>query len=191
MATIHRPPVVTRYNPRDATAAVNSHCWQNELNLILKGQDKFFTAGGPEYDYPNPRGPIQNYDLKTWVNTSLRLLGKDKFFTSGGPEYDYQNPRAPGRSVDLLTWIQGFDPNINVPSRTFVYDYPNPRGAPHFVKDWVQGFHPRMLPPVPTYDWPVPKGRIPSVDLRTWINEGALEVEITYPHSQYDWPNPS
>jgi len=50
-------------------------------------------------DWPNPIGPVQNYDLRTFLNAlELPLLGQDKFF--GGPgqgpaNLDWPVPKGP------------------------------------------------------------------------------------------------
>src|SRR6266852_2830634 len=111
MATVLRPPVVTRTWPRDPLGvAVNSQgqVWQNGLLNLLRGKDTFFgTPGmGPDFDWPNPRGYVPSVALKTWLDpTKQWLFGKDQFFTSPGrgPTYDYPNPRGYVPPIALRT----------------------------------------------------------------------------------------
>ncbi len=105
MANIYRQPIITRIWARDpAGVAVRSQgdVWQNQLTTNLASQDKFFGAGGPRYDYPNPRGYVPAIVLKTWVH------GRP-FFYSTPPaiqtNYDRPNPRGPLYPIDLRTWI--------------------------------------------------------------------------------------
>jgi hypothetical protein len=185
-----RPPVVTRIWPRNpAGAAVNSQAGVSSNNaLILVGQDKFFGAGGPTYDYPNPRAAARASDLRTWVESvNLNLLGQDKFFGAGGPTYDYPNPRAPGRSIDLRTWVWS-TPFGYFPQPFFGlaghpnYDWPNPRAPARSIdlRTWAWALS-LLLPTaeetaVANYDQPNPRGYRYPTDLRTWINQGNIQL---------------
>lgn len=123
---VTRPPTITRIWPRDpAGVAVRaqSDVWQNQLTTNLKSQDKFFGAGGPNYDYPNPRGYVPAITLKTWIQ-------QRPFFYSPAvriqQNYDRPNPRGPLYSIDLRTWInQGniqLGRVIGIPTLAFTSD---------------------------------------------------------------------
>lgn len=155
MSSILRPPLITRIWPRDPNGvAVNAQTavWQNPLLNTLAGQDKFFGAGGPTYDYPNPRGypfPIVN---RTIALFPLQLIGKDQFFGAGGPTYDYPNPRAPAYPSDLRTWIVGLPLTLRPPQPTAVAGHPN-------------------------YDQPNPNlGRPFPISLRGFIHQGNIQL---------------
>ena len=112
MATIFRPPVVTRIPRRGpvlSVLAAEDAVRSNRLLDLLKSQDAFFGAPGmgPDYDYPNPRGRVPAISLRTWVwSYNLNLIGADQFFGPAGvgPVYDYPNPRQRLGAIGLRTW---------------------------------------------------------------------------------------
>lgn len=188
MATVVRPPIITRLWSRDPAGVATraqSDVWQNQLTTNLRGQDQFFGAGGPNYDYPNPRAPARASDLRTWLGPiNLNLLSQDKFFGAGGPNYDYPNPRGYVPSIDLKTWIQQ-RPFYYSPAAFFGlaghpnFDQPNPRGYqyPITLRTWTIPLFPLLQGIVAiqtNYDRPNPRGPLYSIDLRTWINQGVL-----------------
>lgn len=191
MATVLRPAIITRIWARDPgnTVAVNAQAnvWQNQLLTNLRGQDKFFGAGGPNYDYPNPRAPARASDLRTWTwPLNLNLLGQDKFFGAGGPNYDYPNPRAPARASDLRTWINA-TPFYYIPQPFFGlaghpnFDWPNPRGPvyPITLRTWTWPLFPLLQGIIAlriNYDQPNPIGPRFPIDLRGWINQGNIQL---------------
>ncbi len=127
MADNLRAPIfATRIWARDpAGVAVRAQgdVWQNQLTTNLAGQDQFFGAGGPNYDYPNPRGYIPAIILKTWIQQ------RPFYYSPSIPipqSYDRPNPRGPLYSIDLRTWIhQGniqLGRVIGIPTLAFTSD---------------------------------------------------------------------
>lgn len=111
--------------PGDFPIALRTHADPVKLNLL--GQDVFFgLAGHPNYDQPNPIGPV-TYQHRTFVNTiNLNLLGQDFF---------------PIRAVDVPFPPGSRPTNIN---RTFEHSTPLPLigqdkvyGAPGQVPTYV------------------------------------------------------
>lgn len=149
MATVLRPPIITRLWSRDpAGVAVRAqgNVWQNGLPLLLR--DKFYGLGGPSYDYPNPRGYVPASTLRTWAwSLPLSLRPQPPFATGGFPKYDYPNPRGPLYPISLRTWTV----SLNAPLQGVVALEAN-------------------------YDWPNPRGPLYSIDLRTWINQGNIQL---------------
>jgi len=177
MATIPRPPIITRLRPTDPanTAAVQSQAWvwQNPLTTIFMG------LGAPppstNYDWPNPRGYIPVIDLRTWAwGVPLNLVGQDQFFgLPGNPNYDWPNPRGYIPAIDLKTWA--WPVNLNLLNQDKFFGL---AGAVNF-------------------NWPVPsRGYIPAIDLRTWTQSvplnllGKDQFFGLAGHPNYDWPNP-
>src|SRR5438094_8161469 len=107
MATIFRPPLITKYETPKGLLPRLIPDQQNLVSSTLKGKDTFFYGAGrgPVYDYPNPIGCVVKnttawpIELRTWRNpTALNLLGKDKFFGEAGQpptQTDQPNPRGP------------------------------------------------------------------------------------------------
>ena len=169
----------------------------DSYKLILLGQDQFFggSGQGPSYDYPNPRGPVHNYDLKTWLN-GFRI----NLLTPSFINYDWPNPRGPVHNYDLKTWLNGF--RINLLTPPFInYDWPNPKGPVHNydLKTWL-GFQINLPAPsnpsFTNYDWPNPRGYLPAL-WRTHTDSYKLMLigqdQFFGGFGQgptYDWPNP-
>jgi len=187
VATVLRPPVITRLWSRDPAGVATraqSDVWQNQLLTNLRSQDAL-PVGGPDYDYPNPRGPARASDLRTWLwPVQLNLLGQD-LLPSGGPDYDWPNPRGPLYPITLRTWTKE-TPFFFAPQPFFGlaghpnFDQPNPRGPLRAI-DLITWAHPLPIvlyaleeTAVINYDWPNPKGSIYANFLRGWINQGIL-----------------
>lgn len=201
MATVLRPPL---YSPRLTVAFPYRAIFdepQNRLLNLLKSKDKLFGAAGETqvYDYPNPRGPVYNITLRTWLDPlKLNLRGKDKFFGAPGqpPDYDWQNPIR--RAVipqahtlgNLLETTLGTNP---VPFG--LDDWPNPlrRAAlPTRWESYSNLLETTLAVPFAMRDWPNPLGRSYPVALRTHLNLLAVTLVPldVLPFSLMDWPNP-
>lgn len=105
MATVFRQPIATRIWPRDPAGVAiraQSDVWQNQLTTNLLNQDKFFGAGGPNYDYPNPRGYVPAIVLRTWIQPRPIFYSPAERIQQ---TYDRPNPRGPRYPIDLRTWI--------------------------------------------------------------------------------------
>src|SRR5437773_1374935 len=152
MATIFRPPLITRIERTIPSRSLLDLDRGSLLLTTLKSQDQFFgVAGNPNYDWPNPTlrkpPPVDNY---TWRDPlKLNLLGKDQFFGAPGQPlvYDWQNPRGYAFPTENRTYID----------------------ASEFwmLKDAFFG-----LAGNPNFDWPNPRSATPAIQLRTW--EGNL-----------------
>ena len=196
MATIFRPPIITRRWPKDPRGpALRTHgeTRQNPLLTVLKSQDQFFGAAGqvPTYERPNPLRPRYPIVLRTFTNSvELQLIGKDLFFGAPGQVVTYQpppNPRGKPYPTDLRTFVNplelplfGQDQFFGAAGQPPAYDPPQNPGGHAYPSDLrtfldalklnLQGQDQFFGAPgqPPTYDWPVPRARPPIVN-RTWV----------------------
>lgn len=203
-----RPLHVTRIEPRDpAAGAITSQrgVWQNPLLNVLAGADRFFgLAGHPNYDQPNPRGPVGVIDLRTWTQAPSLAL------TTSNPappfiNCDWPVPRGAQPGIVLKTWTDPLKLNLLGSFQPTSFDWTNPPRSAFSIdlRTWTQST-PNLLtttnpaPPFINCDWPVPRGAQPGVTLKTWID--ATKVNLLgkdqffgaagQPPANLDWPNP-
>jgi hypothetical protein len=215
MATLFRPPTITKIEPRlpgrsvlDAEGSV----WQNPIASQYPGKDKFFgLAGHPTYDWPVPKGAIPSISLKTWIDPLKLLAGQDKFFgLAGHPTYDWPVPKGKPHSIDLRTFTDSTKIKL-IGKDTFfglagnpTKDWPVPKGAipATTLKTWTDQF--KLLlqgqdtffgaaGQVPEFDWQNPRGKEHPISLRHWDVGNRLNTlfSFTAPFSLSDWPVPS
>ena len=115
MANIFRAPLIFRTWRRDPYGVAigsQSWVWQDPQVLRLVGKDKFFWAGPPDYDWPNPTLPksrwvADNTRTDVAADRLLTLLkGRDTLFGAPGqvPDFDWTNPVWPkSRHVALVS----------------------------------------------------------------------------------------
>lgn len=197
--------------PKGYTATISLKTWIDPTKQQLIGQDQFFAGPGvgPDYDWPNPRGPQQgSVELKTWLQGfSLNLEAEPVVYT-----FDYPNPRAAIGSISLRTWIDptkqqliGQDQFFRGAGDAPSYDYPNPRGATGTIdlRTFLQGYSlnlftaPIIYPATITFDYPNPRGATGTISLRTWVDATKQQLigKDTFFGSpgmgpDYDYPNP-
>lgn len=205
MATVFRGAVVTRVVARQVQQP--DHI-PNLLVRQLFGQDKFFGAGPPDYDYPNPRIRPFPVECRTFEYFTLPgMLGKDQFFAGSGmgPDYDYPNPRikpfpAECRSFEsfILPGLLGKDAFFNGPGIGPDYDYPNPLVRPHPLDGRTHiargvgylGLDKFFTAGPPDFDWPNPALRAwRQVDVSQNLAVLAAPV-VQAPFAPAQWPNP-
>lgn len=191
MATVLRPPIITRIPPPDPgnTAAINSQSfvwsnpivrlydnlpksgrvwyysnprgpqhpiysyeWGNPLLLLLQGTDNNLLGRELHY-YPNPRGPLQPlYEYTQGIPYPLRP--QPFFGLAGHPNFNQPNPIGPLYPIGLRSWSGTFIfPVVGVPPPNSLRDQPNPRGyqQPISAYTWInQGTVPIYPKPVGT-----------------------------------------
>lgn len=192
--------------PKGAQSSIVLKTHIDPLKLSLRGKDTFFSASGmgPDYDWPNPRGPrgLVGDQLGFIDPTEIWLVGQDKFFNGAGrgPVYEWVNPRgAKGFIADQAPY------NNNLLSISF---------APFSADDWLNPYSARGLAadqlgfadasefwlfnsvyPFSQIDWPNPRGRQSIVvdyvnPVKIWL---AGQDQFFGPAGKgpsYDWPNP-
>ena len=149
MATVFRPPVITRIHDKDRSRrGLRTFLAPTPLNL--RGQDQFFDAMGmgPNYSMPNPRrrvwSPLLYQQIANLHNTLLKGM-------SDAPERQFvfaQGPLMRQYPVALRTHLQsltlellGQDLFVTGVGRGPVYAYPNPlrKGYPPSLRVFTQG----------------------------------------------------
>ena len=184
--------------------ALRTHVESLKLNLL--GQDKFFGVGGPEYDYPNPKGYQRSVELLTFAPPIPLSLAT---FVQPVPTKmsDWPVPRGYVPGISLRTHIDPLKLNLLGQDKFYGlggpdYDWPNPRGYQRSID--LLTFAPPLplttatfVQPVPTKqtDWPVPRGPIPSIALRTHVDPLKLNLRgqdkfFGVGGPEYDYPNP-
>lgn len=215
MATIFRPPLITRQPPRSSFVAIHAQAMVGTALLLttLAGQDNLPTGRGMTADQPNPRGPVHAIALRTHTQGLVltTLAGQDAFFHGAGrgPVYDYPNPIRsvfPTRLLSFAVVLGTSDPGTPTPA----VDSPNPRGPvfPVSLRTHTQalttgtlaGQDQVYLAPgmVRAFDWQHPRGPAFPTELRTWLQSpslGLLQGAPTFFGEQgqskvYDYPNP-
>lgn len=186
-------------NPRGAVPAVDLRTWLENTTYLI-GKDSFFgLAGHPTFDWPNPRGPEFPTDLRTLAETITYLIGKDQLPTLN---YDWPNPRGPIPPIDLRTWLERYKLELIGQDALpfFLTEWPNPRGKQPPTLTWDHGdllnTLYNILVPFAMSNWPVPMGSVPSVVLKTWLDEvklnllGKDQFFGLAGHPNFSWPNP-
>lgn len=112
--------------------------------------------------WPNPLGAVQNYDLRTFLNSlELTLIGQDQFFGAPGQapaNMDWPVPKGPKGSIDLGTWAQNLSQTTLAPAVIFPFslsDWQNPIGYffSYELRSIASGFSmldaipPEIIPP--------------------------------------------
>lgn len=186
--------------PKVAQPVISLKTHIDPLKLSLRSQDVFFgSAGyGPDYDWPNPRGPqgLKADQLGFLDPTEIWLAGKDTFFgpPGMGPDYDYPNPRGPkGLLFDQASRNSSLFTITFAPF--YLTDWQNPRGARGLAADQlgiVDASEFWMLNsqfPFSLSDWANP-ARPRSVGFEPPLyNVNVLSFTFA-PFGQGDWPNP-
>lgn len=192
--------------PASPRGTVSLNTWIDPLKLELRGQDTFFSGPGmgPDYDYPNPRGPIPAIELRTWLQ-ALRLRSQDTFFgLAGNPQHDWPNPQ-PARVSQ--PWVGQYPLTLTLTIPPFTQnDWPVPKGAPGGItlRTWTDPLKIQLqgqdtffgLGGAPQTDWPVPRGSVPGISLKTWVDPLKLELAGLDAFfglggmPQFNWPNP-
>lgn len=217
MATVLRAPLGTRIWAKDpAGVAIRAQdgVTASRLLTILFGQDKIYGAPGmaPDYDWPNPRRPVEIRANRTHAAPGAQLLltGQDQFFGAPGQpvsNYDWPVPRG-YRSIGNLSWSQNLGVTSLAPasSAPFAqYDWPNPLPPRHSYpnKGFLQAGAQLVLtgqdkffraPGVaPVYDYPNPLIKPPVITQKTHSHAGGQRLLLgqdKLPFRQLDWPLP-
>jgi hypothetical protein len=181
--------------------------WLDPPNLLsdtLRGQDTFFAGPGmgPDYDWPNPRLPIQPQENRGFVHgTNPCLIGQDQFFANPGQTatYDWPNParpRQPAQADQPPNLLAGTLGQVQPFSQT---DWPNPLQVRRAVQPDSQTSLLVGLLSVPFLqsDWPLPQVPRQPQDNRGFVHGTNLcligqDVLFGAPGetSLHDWPNP-
>jgi len=193
MATIARPPLITRVERRGpAQDWFSLNLLQTTLGAIAR---PFVLT-----DWPNPRSASPTIDLRTWMWVSQFHLPPDFL-----PRAPLLLRRESLRYHDLYSWSDNLLLTTLGKQTPFTLtDWPNPMGVmPSVVlRTWID--HYKILlqsqdtffgapGQPPTYEWPVPSSRVHPMNLRTWA-ENALNlltsIIVVFPFALFDWPNP-
>lgn len=136
MATVLRNPLITKIEPRDQSGVsvrTQAENYSDRSNNLLSGKDQFFgpPGMGPDYDWPNPRGPLYPISLRTHTDSyKLTLIGQDQFFSAPGESktYDWPNPTASSRNIGQLGYVNGyFLGYLTVLNPFYQLEWPNPK----------------------------------------------------------------
>lgn len=153
-----------------------------------------------QFDWPVPKGAIPSVDLRTWTHSPFtqsafplnnydwpnpkgaRRSNPDQQYSFGlgfttlpNNQFDWPNPKGAIPATDLRTWTHSPFTQSAVPFNT--YDWPNPLTARQPVR-FDYPYNTALLTVIGTpfaqYDWPVPAGKVPAIDLKTWINPSTV-----------------
>jgi hypothetical protein len=163
---------------------------------------------GPDYDWPNPRGPVPAISLRTQASSyTLSLIGKDQFYGAPGqaPENrDWPVPRGPAYAISLRSHLDpvkvllaGQDRMFGDPGQVRTFDQPlAPRGPvqANSLLTWGWSALQLLAPAAPfrPLSWPNPRGPVPSdVSIARAVNIPlSITPIIVPPIAQRHWPNP-
>lgn len=166
MATIFRPPVVTRSPARDSSAAVLSQSGVTGINILVHTNPVPFH----QTDWPVPPGPIpRGIELRTYLNAvELLLLPLPPI-----RQYDWPVPKGPVGTIELRNETQPLPIQLlpKPPIRQFDWPVPAGRQYPLSLRTHTASPFPPPAPVTPSpftqTDWPVPKGPEWNRDLRS------------------------
>jgi hypothetical protein len=184
--------------PTGYTYPNDNRTWINRLNLALV----VAAAQLPEnqYDWPNPKAPLQPANGWTW-SYNLNLIGKDQLPV--GAQSTALPPTAAPYYNNNRGWINAV--NLALTTRTYPfnqYDWPTTgewrtrQRLP--AQSWTASFPLNLIgkDKLPTgkqsYDLP-PLGALPILSNRTWalgLNLPIIIKPAKLPFNQSDWPLP-
>lgn len=186
--------------PGYAKRGVSPIDWTDNAHRLVAGKDTFFNGpgNGPDYDYPNPRGPIPAVELRTWIN-ALRLRSQDTFFGLGGsPQFTWPVPKPPTPSA--VGWSDVYKLSLNFVVFPFSQDdWPNPRAALPVPQGWLDPYRLSLnavFLPFSQGAWPNPNGPLYANALRTWVEPLAVNLQGADTffglggNPLHDWPVP-
>lgn len=193
MATVFRPPVVTRIPLRDASAAIQAQAGVTGINILVHTNPVPFH----QTNWPVPPGPRQgSIELRTFLN-ALELL-----LLPLPPRRQSDWPVPPGRLPGVVTnrtWVDVGGININLHKNPYPFrltDWPVTAGARRSIELltwlWWKSPPPIVVGPAPFFqtDWPNPRGPLFPLENRTFLNPLEILLLPLPPIRQFDWPVP-
>ncbi len=168
MATVFRPPVITRIT---RPWYENGYVQSTNFKLLGGGTQPF-----NQTDWPVPKGPGERIHNRTWLASQNIAPSLIPFHQT-----DWPNPRGYTPGIDLRTWV--LQRNLIPPPQSPFHqtDWPNPRGyTPNIeLRTWLQqrNIAPSLVP-FHQLDWINPRGIRSAIDL-SWYLQRFLGSGVT------------
>lgn len=208
MATIFRPPILTKWEQRKPLSAGALDTGSNGLLPNLQGKDVFYAGAGqspPQRDWPVPKGYLYPVSLRTWtISANVSLLESSPDSTFRAP---VSSPRTVPRflPVDQINNLLTTTLGGTTPFAQLNWTNPLTQQFPSHLRTYLNAVEIQLigadtffgLAGAPNFDWPVPKGPSHPITNKTHLDPLKLLLNgkdqffaAAGMGPAYDYPNP-